>query len=331
MSSHPQRSTATTLAENSPTLKKQLIIDIAKKKELHTLPLEVIKTNLDTILKGNPKLAKSALHEKSKNYKQLIKLTREQLRRNYGLFRSQNITSISSKIEFYFQNPSLQLLQEILTSHQSTKERLPLYPQLYHEIFKITGEPHHIIDLACGLNPLSIAYFNKKINKSKTNKFQNNSPSSTPHIVTYHAYDINTVEIGILNEYFHHVKKNILPLKDSPKQNKDSPPLKIQYPLILGQAHIKDITTPHEYPPSDVALLFKALDIIDRGKGHKNSEQLLTSLNSKYIIASFATKTMSGKPMTAPKRRWMEWLCKRKSWEYHLLKYETEIFYIIKK
>ena len=47
-------------------------------------------------------------------------------------------------------------LENILNKHASTRERLPLADMdaLYGRLFALTGKPDHVLDLACGLNPL---------------------------------------------------------------------------------------------------------------------------------------------------------------------------------
>ena len=47
-------------------------------------------------------------------------------------------------------------LENMLNKHASTRERLPLEDMdaLYARIFNTTGNPDHILDLACGINPL---------------------------------------------------------------------------------------------------------------------------------------------------------------------------------
>ncbi len=279
-----------------------LISDIGKKKELTSLPKYTIELTLQKIIAQNPKFITPNLHPKSKEYKQILKLTREKLRRDYGLFRIKQTTSanITTILKNYVQKPSTKLLQELLRSHESTKERLPIYPQLYPQIFNITGKPDSIIDLACGLNPLSIPYLKIDINRLK-----------------YHAYDISTTEIDLIKNYFNYLKNN--------------------NHAFIGTANVCDLResipppVSSLFPYSSIVFCFKILDIIDQGKGHTKSEQLLDSIHSKFIVVSFATRTMSGKPMTAPKRQWMEWLCNRKKWKYTILEFENELFYIIQK
>ena len=41
-------------------------------------------------------------------------------------------------------------------------ERISIYKDLYKQIFKITKKPKSILDLGCGLNPLSYPLMNLK-------------------------------------------------------------------------------------------------------------------------------------------------------------------------
>ena len=47
-------------------------------------------------------------------------------------------------------------LEELLSCHASTRERLPLFAMdaLYERIFDTTGVPETLLDLACGINPV---------------------------------------------------------------------------------------------------------------------------------------------------------------------------------
>lgn len=48
----------------------------------------------------------------------------------------------------------------LLQQHASTRERLPLLDTFYRDIFAATGAPRVLLDLACGLNPLSWPWMN---------------------------------------------------------------------------------------------------------------------------------------------------------------------------
>ncbi len=130
----------------------------------------------------------------------------------------------------------------------------------------------------------------------------------------YHAYDISEDEIANLQKFF-----SLLNQQNSYFHG---------YAEILDALHLQYLS---HLPETDITFLFKMTDVLDRGKGHKVTEEVLKLLPSKHIVVSFATRTMSGKKMTAPRRKWMEWLCKRLQYDYKILNFPNEIFYIIKK
>lgn len=77
-----------------------------------------------------------------------------------------------------------QACAEIMQAHVSTRERLPLLDELYPAIFSFTGAPHTILDLACGIHPLSFPWMGL----------------SEP--IHYYAYDILDNRVGFLNHFF---------------------------------------------------------------------------------------------------------------------------------
>jgi len=256
--------------------KLNLVKDIKQKKELAGISDKIVLEQLERYLTQNPKL--NVENKRSSEYKMMIKEVRAKLRRAYGLFREEKIES-----------NGFNDLTQILASHSSTRERLEIYSQLYKQIFKITGKPKIIIDLGCGINPLSYGFMKLK--------------------AQYYAYDINEKEIALINDYF--------------KQEK-----------VLGKASVLDVSKVEEVkklPSADLAFLFKITDILDRGKGHKKTEDVLVAVPTKWVVISFPTLTMSGKPMNAPRRKWMEWLCQRLGYSYEVLEFSNEIFYVVRK
>ncbi|MBS1807425.1 MAG: hypothetical protein JST84_04455 [Acidobacteria bacterium] len=73
---------------------------------------------------------------------------------------------------------------QIMSMHASTRERLPHLGSFYSQIFELTGKPSEIIDLACGLNPLSFLWMD------------------LPCKTSYRAYDLNHSRVKFLNQYF---------------------------------------------------------------------------------------------------------------------------------
>ena len=273
-----------------------LVEDIKKKKELQGIDDDFVAQYLVKYVNQEPKLLKSLqenFNPKSKAYDLVIKTVRSKLRRVYGLFRD-DAKERKSAVETLLKAPSAKraaLLEKILSTHSSTQERLPIYERLYSKIFAIAGKPKIILDLGCGINPFS--FFHMKLKEC-----------------IYYAYDINEEEINSINTFFQLLHK--------------------ENPSFTGKAMVADILAV-PLPKADLCFLFKMTDVLDQGKGHKKTEELLKKIPAKYVVVSFATKTMSGKAMTAPRRSWMEWLCKRLGYDFEILEFENELFYVVKK
>jgi 16S rRNA (guanine(1405)-N(7))-methyltransferase len=149
---------------------KEIIKDVKRKKELRELDDEFIKNR---ILEYDFKFSKFKNYEelkKSKEFKLFFKDLRRKLRIIYGMYWFK----ISKKDDF----------SKLLRKHPSTKERINYYNEIYNKIFEITGKPKKILDLGCGLNPLSYNHLNVK--------------------AEYFACDIGR-EVDIVKEFF---KKN---------------------------------------------------------------------------------------------------------------------------
>lgn len=274
-------------------------LDIKKKKELSALSDTFIVEQIKVYLQKEPKTAQQLTEKfntKSAIYRETLKRIREKLRRSYGLFRAQyHPLELLIHYDNATANEQSKILHQMLETHSSTKERLATYKMLYSRIFATTGKPSSILDLACGLNPLSLPLMNLKK-------------------VHYFAYDINTAEIDLLNQFFAKYHQH--------------------HCLFHGQAAVFDlhqIDKIPQLPSADVAFLWKIVDVLDANRGHTKSEAVIKAVPAQWVVVSFATKTMSGKAMTAPKRRWMEWMCKRLGYEYSILEYDNEIFYVIQK
>jgi len=125
--------------------------------------------------------------------------------------------------------------------------------------------------------------------------------------VTYFAYDIDKEDCSYSNQYFSKTK------------------------AITGKATVADIRKISTFPLTDVTLLFKILDPVDQGKGHKRSEHLIKKLRSPWIIASFSTTTVSGKAMRHPYRGWFERMLHRLQLPFKKVTTPNEVFYLINK
>ncbi|MDP3639883.1 MAG: hypothetical protein Q8R53_01635 [Nanoarchaeota archaeon] len=280
----------------------QLITDIRQKKELRSLSREFVQEQLLLFLEREPKMLHFLLQNPSsraERYKQIVKELRKRLRRAYGLFRWDEELHKRQQLveELVMKKPQnwKKLVGQVLATHASTQERLSFFEHLYRQIFAITGKPKRIIDLGCGLHPYAIPFM-----KLKT--------------LEYFAYDLSEEELQTLEQFFAF--------------------LHTKNPQFQGHAAILDLfhwQKLKHLKNADVCFLFKMTDVLDRGKGHKVTEAVLREVSARFVVVSFPTKTMSGKRMNYPKRKWMELLCNRLGYPFTVLQFPDEVFYVIEK
>ena len=227
--------------------------------------------------------------------KQDIKEIRNSLHKSYASFQTKKKNKIQKYLDELKQNTNNpEITNKLLSITLSTKERLNNYKKIYKEIFNITGKPKIILDLGAGFNVFSFPLMNLSM-------------------AEYYSYDINETDINHLNQYFQIMKSQGL----------------------YGKAGILDLRDSREIsslPSSDMTFLFKVIDIIDK-ENHKQSEELLKQLikKTKFIIASFATKTITRKSMNFPNRKWFELMLDRNNLKFQTITTDNEIFYVIKK
>ncbi|MBW2993937.1 hypothetical protein KY315_00780, partial [Candidatus Woesearchaeota archaeon] len=222
---------------------------------------------------------------RSEEYKKIIKHVRAVLRRVYGVF----LTKATEDREKHLKEDNF---EKLLETHLSTKERIPIYSTIYEKIFAITGKPEVILDLGCGLNPLSYPFM--KVDAE------------------YYASELNESDCEFLGRCF---KKMGIKGK--------------AIPLNLVEA-AKNPSLLNVFPKADVCFLFKILDEVERKKGRKASEALIKNINADWLVISFATKKVTGKPMKFPYRRWLEQMLIRLGHEFKIIKESNEIFYVVK-
>ena len=100
---------------------------------------------------------------------------------------------------------------------------------------------------------------------------------------------------------------------------------------LQGKAFVYDLRKiSNDLPNADLCIIFKVLDILEK-KQHGLAEKILNFINCKYFLISFATKSISGKPMKFPRRNWLESILKKFNYKYRIFSPDNEIFYLIKK
>ena len=182
--------------------------------------------------------------------------------------------------------------EDALKTHKSTNERFVFYPFILGKIFSYFPKPKAILDLGCGLNPLIVSLFPDYFDKVK-----------------YFAGDLNMDEVSLLNLFFNQEK-------------------------IDGKAFVIDlmhhVDSVDMFGKTDVCFLFKVLDVVEHS-GHKHSEEIIKRINSRFIVVSFSTKTLSNKNMNYPGRGWIERMLNRLGFRWHFFYVENEAFYVVDK
>ncbi len=162
----------------------RIVKDVKKKKELRQLDDSFVEEIVCERLKGlEVKFYEFEKFKRTKIYKTLLKNIRKVLREIYGLFIEKNYEKRFVLLENLKSLSDIETHKKILLLHKSTKERLPFYDFLYSKIFSVTGKPKKILDLGCGLNPLSFPFM--KLNKVK-----------------YLATELTEEDCKFINEYF---------------------------------------------------------------------------------------------------------------------------------
>ncbi len=71
----------------------------------------------------------------------------------------------------------------LLSAHASTRERIPLLEDFYPRLWRVTGKPASLLDLACGLHPFGLPWMGLDAQTA------------------YYAYDIHKPRIELINEF----------------------------------------------------------------------------------------------------------------------------------
>ena len=291
---------------------EKIISDIKEKRELGAIEESFVRDILIRELQSNQKIVSFILeHElrtlsRADKYKEIIKRVRAKLRVVYGVFQtgkeSEKLELLEELKKVVWRTKEIDLTidihKKLLEKHLSSKERLPYYEEVYRSIWRFTGKPHSIIDLGCGLNPLSFPFMG--LNK-----------------VDYYASELNTIDVNFLNAYFDIME--VFGLNGKAIQQDLSG-------LSASEALFKT------FPKSDVAFMFKLLDSLKvPRKSKKLDEMVIDRVPARWVIVSFPTKTIGSRSMSVTQRGWVEKLCQRKGWKCSHIKVGDEIFYIIKK
>ncbi|MBU2589869.1 MAG: hypothetical protein KKA65_00035 [Nanoarchaeota archaeon] len=258
--------------------RQELIVLIRDKREFRNLSTKFIEQILEFYIA-------SKIIEKldKKDIIKIVKDTRAKLREVYGAFLSKGFLKRFRFLKSLKDLKDFDNHEKILKLHVSSRERIPYYSEIYEKIFKITGKPKSILDLGCGLNPLSLPFMKIK--------------------PRYIALELVEEDAEFIQLYFNKMK-------------------------IKGNAYSVDlINIDKKLPEADICFMFKLIDTLETLKWDI-TENLLENLKVKWIVASFATKSLGGRK-SIKKRDWFEKMIKDR--KYETFSVANELFYVIKQ
>lgn len=266
---------------------------IKEKKELSGIDNTIVIEQVKNHLSKNSKLLDNFVQGKKIAERALMKSVREILRKMHGTYNS-DLKKRTELLNQFKTNNSRELVIELMKTHKSTAERLEIYENLYHNIFEITENPSSILDLGCGLNPLSVIFLDDKE-------------------IDYLACDISSSDLEIITVVLSTYDDMTIETK----------------PINLFDAKKKNIFS--KFDQFDICFLFKIFDSIELSKSHKLSEEIIKCVPADWVVVSFPTRTVSGKKMNYPGRGWFEKMLGRLKLFHRKLEYDNEVFYVIKK
>jgi 16S rRNA (guanine(1405)-N(7))-methyltransferase len=126
--------------------------------------------------------------ERQRNPKEAVQAARKKLHEVVALYLGDpDYAAATRQLEAAFATGDSAAIKttcaEILRIHDSTNERLLLLDSFYEQIFAITGRPTVLLDIACGLNPLTIPWMN------------------LPPGAAFYAYEIHQQRVDFLNRF----------------------------------------------------------------------------------------------------------------------------------
>lgn len=202
--------------------------------------------------------------KKNKDPKSVIKAVKNKLHQVYGAYENKiDFDKLYRRLEeAYRGNENIrQIYEDILKMHSSTKERSPILENFYQPIFKITGQPSSILDLACGFNPLTIPWMTLSGN------------------VRYFAYDIDEKEIEFLNKFFQLIRfsgqakwQDII--SEPPKEQADLALLLKSIPCLEQQQKGASLKLLEDLKVNYVVVSFPISSLSGRGKGMINNYEI---------------------------------------------------------
>ena len=267
------------------------IVDaVRSKKRLFNLDKNLIVKEIEKYLVQNPSIISYISNPKSKKTKAMIKNIRAKFHDIYEIFQTNSISKRDNMLD-KLELSDIDSHINILKTHISSKERIPFYAELYEKIFSITGKAKSVLDLSCGLNPLSFPFM------------------KLPLSTRYFATELCEDDLLFIEKYFQKINlKNYSVIKMN---------------LVNEFEKLKDIRV-------DLCFIFKVIDILETQKKHI-TYKLLESINAPFVVASFSMSNVKGERMRRDKVHFFERMCRNLNYSFDIIEEPNELFYVVNK
>lgn len=186
--------------------------------------------------------------------------------------------------------------EAILRLHASTRERLDYVAELYAAVWRLTGRPKSVLDLACGLNPLALPWM------------------GLPEDVSYTCIDIDHRLIALIDRLFQ------LAVRQERRTGFQ--------PVFAARCDDILVSPPTDTP--DVALLMKTLPCLEQQEAGA-SLRLLGELRARHVVVSFPTRSLGGRQCGMERNygELIDELASNLGWQSEKLSYPNEAVYVL--
>ncbi len=186
------------------------------------------------------------------------------------------------------------ICRRLMQDHASTRERIGLLDTFYQQIFAVTGRPRTILDVACGLHPITIPWMDL--------------PAGT----VYYAYEIAADLVDCLNRFLQAIGM---------AGTEAEPPVRFQDVIC---------TPPQE--TGDLAFLMKMVPCLER-RQKGIAAQLIDSLKVHHVVVTFPIRSLAGRSKQMPEfytRSFTE-MAGGRGWRLTKLPIEGELVFVVEK
>ncbi|MCH8519759.1 MAG: hypothetical protein LAT82_03310 [Nanoarchaeota archaeon] len=268
-----------------------------------------LETHMTRFIKRNSKFVKE-IEELFKEYKEkdsmhhffrskVVRTSIKELQKELHTTYSQFQSSQDSKKEQLFEHS--ESISDLLLIHKSTQERVESYDEIYSYlcsgvVSSLEKSSLTILDIGCGMNPLSIQIFIEQFKSSN---------------VKWIGCDVHQEDMNYISKCYEKFK-------------------------FEGEFFSCDLTREDEREKIntknvDILFAFKVLDSLEHIQ-RNISFDILKELNYKIGVISFATFSLGRrKRIPITKRAWILKFLEREKWTYSIYETDNEAYIVYKK